>query len=751
MSIECTAYLSASFQTYNDPNSKSIEIMNSPFKDNNSIKTVERLSDSMNLKSTVSALSFLLSIESGDKCYQGNENDEAKLSQEELPRDFANTSCSFYGSYQSIGLPEGFNEVQIENLPQPKETESKSEIPPVTLVCGELINALLEYFRGLEAKRGQYMAAELPFCGTVQELIKDNVELLPAENDGSVMDDLPMFSEQTELVNLGLTDFILYDHERDIRIAHIRIEVTSGPAINEEIPYAMMTSKLSLESAFSNGEDDRCGTPASAGDDFIQVFRTDTEENLMAIWSSEKARQGEQDSKLQMMNINSSVDQTIVLGTPGASVKTLISYSSAGKLRNALSSTGLTVSCRRPDSQCWRVTRRVVFSIDPPISGLFDIHSIPMDKELYGASHEAGDNGDGEEFVRMSSNQGAALNQPTHRDEEGELNEYVRKWSENSSFSRQSSLTSLSCASVSASTQAFSTYALNLHTSSATPSFSPSVASKDDEPQFFVSTSIHCKSTRSGSVRSYGTNGIRTLSRSSGSFCSELDSRDLVQGEDPFVDIDYCKPGSHKDVLSALTGPSPRGSLLVDGDNRHLRLDVSDSHALRSSHSESILATIRRAPHDTKTDQSSQSSQQHSFFQRLMSGLFGSGGAPSPHPATEIDKDDQHYHQSYHNHAATSHRHHVHRHSGSSLLSRDNNNNANNPSRIRRRSGDDTIEFHSSRESLGKCLGVVQNLDTGDTFPVGELLVGYSPRRPDPTVSPQAVFGSSRRLLSSKR
>eukprot|EP01039_Chlorochromonas_danica_P005877 gene5877-6472_t len=709
----------------------------------------------MNLKSTVSALSFLLSIESGDKCYQGNENDEAKLSQEELPRDFANTSCSFYGSYQSIGLPEGFNEVQIENLPQPKETESKSEIPPVTLFCGELINALLEYFRGLEAKRGQYMAAQLPFCGTFEELIKDNVELLPAENDGSVMDDLPMFSEQTDLLNLGLTDFILYDHERDIRIAHIRIEVTSGPAVNEEFPYAMMTSKLSLE---SNGEDDRCGTPASAGDDFIQVFRTDTEENLMAIWSSEKARQGEQDSKLQMININSSADQTIVFGTPGASVKTLLSYNSAGKLRSALSSTGLTVSCRRPDSQCWRVTRRVVFSIDPPISGLFDIHSVPMDdKELYAVSHEVRDNGEGEEFVRKSSNQGATQ-VTNHRDEEGELNEYVRKWSENSSFSRQSSLTSLSCASVSASTQAFSSYALNLHTSSATPSFSPSVASKDDEPQFFVSTSIHCKSTRSGSVRSYGTNGIRTLSRSSGSFCSELDSRDLVQGEDPFVDIDYCKPGSNKDAISLLTGPSPRGSLLVDGgDNRYLRPDISDSHPrdsypLRSSHSESILATIRRAPHDTKVDQSTQSSQQHSFFQRIM-GLFGSGIASTPHPATESesDKDDHYYHQSYHNHAATSHRHHVHRHSGSSLLGRDNNNNTNNSSRIRRRSGDDTIEFHSSRESLGKCLGVVQNLDTGDTFPVGELLVGYSPRRPDPTVSPHAVFGSSRRLLSSKR
>lgn len=556
-----------------------------------------------------SALSVLLAIEStssrklaevGAKSSYGGDDDRYG---------------SFYGSYQSVGLPEDYYTVPLPlTAAQPKAlTPGPGPCAQDHFSCGELIRALLDYFRSLEA-----VAASPPFLGSTAGLQLDDLCLLPAEASGDVMDDLPLFSEATDLMHLGIHDFVLYNHEHDVRIAHVRIEDQDQqpqsllPAGDEEHMHG-----------HEEDEDEDREDSCSAG---ITVFRTDTDEDMAALVAAAR----------------------VPAPAPAPSDKPLAP--AANRLRS--SSGNLVISCRRPGSQRWRVAQRLH-------SALVDLEHLNQDPAAAPPAAAAA-----AALPRRHSDRPSGM--AAAADEDEQLDAYVRKWSESSAPSRQSSLNPAA-------------YTLHNHTSLASPCFERALTN-DTADLLLVADA-------QDPFRSFSlTKSARSSEGSGGSGGQEL-----------LIDIPYSK--GRAEALQLLSGPSRRS------------LTADTARSSDEDEAPSVLpgppCSSPRTPRGAQQMPSTPLTSPKSLFRRFMSGLFG---APtSPRPSTTASERDS-----------------------ASAAVRDSSDS--------RGSGSG---FLSSRESLGRALAVVQNLDTGDTFPVGELLLEHSPRRPDATVSPHALFGPS--------
>lgn len=581
------------------------------------------------LKSASSALSVLLSIHSSPRIISRCTFPDMSSAKNDNAASNPFSSGSFYGSYNSdLGLPEGYNEVALEKCPQPKlvyDTESHLQSKTLnddTVQCGELIRALVEYFKALES--GRVVASSMPFNGSTRELNLDDLDLLPAEDDGSVIDDLPLFSEETDLLSLGINDFILYDHERDIRVAHIHLDPAkpSNPSPTLQHHDANIEKAPSLDAA----EDEEVHAVGDEEDwDNIQVFRTDTEEDLALLIEKEKSSRPVIAKSLSKESVKEVS-------------KRLAATENAVPNRMRSSSGNLTVSCRRPGSQRWRVAHRVH-------SMLVDATTSDAPSEEKSAASQRND------AVQAASAPRRHSDRPVSRfshDPEDPLDAYVRKWSETSTPSRQSSLGP--------------SYALNMHTSSLTPCFSPSATHRDSATNRESEAQIIMNAY--GSRFSMSQDSFRSSSRTSDHLTDaeadgvEVEQRtaSLSDASDPFIDIPYSKSKGSNSRIESLhilsiddhDAETRDGGVAVDeidGSRPRTRGLYSPAHAdqslgsrtaglpPRTPHSTPRSMQTKKIPSEDITIATASASrgsvaagsqnQQSSFFRRFVSSLFG--------------------------------------------------------------------------------------------------------------------------------
>ncbi len=93
-------------------------------------------------------------------------------------------------------------------IPRPPSTSSQSSLPP----------------RPPNSSSTSIVVPHvLPLVGT-----RDEYQLWAAEEDGSVMDDLPAFNMTSNVMSMGLNDFVVVKRQGDTLMMHVRIEEREG-------------------------------------------------------------------------------------------------------------------------------------------------------------------------------------------------------------------------------------------------------------------------------------------------------------------------------------------------------------------------------------------------------------------------------------------------------------------------------------------------------------------------------------------
>ena len=88
--------------------------------------------------------------------------------------------------------------------PRPPSTSSQSSLPPRPPSSSSTSSAVVPHV--------------LPLVGT-----RDEYQLWPAEEDGTVMDDLPAFNMTSNVISTGLNDFVVVRRQGDTTMMHVRI------------------------------------------------------------------------------------------------------------------------------------------------------------------------------------------------------------------------------------------------------------------------------------------------------------------------------------------------------------------------------------------------------------------------------------------------------------------------------------------------------------------------------------------------
>jgi hypothetical protein len=210
---------------------------------------------------------------------------------------------------------------------------------------------------------------KLVLDGEVDLLTKiDSLILVPAEEDGSPMDDLPSCPNHTDIFNLGVRDFLIMDRQTEVELIHIRIEGDISPnkpfdgslaknlhVVTDEGMYPLsLVREASNGTDFTNDEDfytlqdDEDDEDA----DLIQAFRTDTDELLYHELQKvqDELKKKAEPTHHHKKTKDSHQETTSTNPNNRNSVN-------ASRLRS--SSGNLMISYRRPGSERWRVAQKL--------------------------------------------------------------------------------------------------------------------------------------------------------------------------------------------------------------------------------------------------------------------------------------------------------------------------------------------------------------------------------------------------------
>lgn len=317
---------------------------------------------------------------------------------------FAN---SFYQSYGSENhsyldeIPHHLNFTSRETIPLPPPLPSTTSnpllappspaVPKPLLSMKDLMSVIVEdatYKHTIETihdEQEDNQTKQLFLDGEIDLGTKlDSFLLIPAEEDGSPMDDLPSCNINTDLLNMGVRDFVILDKSTLNSIVHIRIEGNVAPnqpyegVINKNCQIlqeeeAMNHPLLQREESYqtndsknSGGEGDNNSyytlndSDSLTNPDMIQAFRTDTDE--LKLQELQKAQE-----ELAMKLAENTVSNSIVspITSPVVVDKTANRRSYGNRHRS--SSGNLMISYRNLSSERWRVAKRLTVLPELPL------------------------------------------------------------------------------------------------------------------------------------------------------------------------------------------------------------------------------------------------------------------------------------------------------------------------------------------------------------------------------------------------
>jgi hypothetical protein len=280
---------------------------------------------------------------------------------------------SFYQSYGESFHPsveEKLLEAPIrQNSLNSIKSASNSTSKPFFTVK-ELISLIIRDATVQHTSGNSQADRKLVLDGEVDLLTKiDSLILVPAEEDGSPMDDLPSCPNHTDIFNLGVRDFLIMDRQTEVELIHIRIEGDISPnkpfdgslAKNLHVVTDEGMYPLSLVREASNGtdftnEEDFYTLQDDEDDedaDLIQAFRTDTDELL---YHELQKVQDELKKKPEPPHVHKKTKDSHQEALP-ASANPNRNSVNASRLRS--SSGNLMISYRRPGSERWRVAQKL--------------------------------------------------------------------------------------------------------------------------------------------------------------------------------------------------------------------------------------------------------------------------------------------------------------------------------------------------------------------------------------------------------
>jgi hypothetical protein len=283
---------------------------------------------------------------------------------------------SFQESYQesytygSFGYNNSFYQSYGESyeMPQPKfeEVPKPNNLPKPLFSVKELISLIIQdaTVQQMKENLSSFLDQKLILDGEVDLLTKlDSLILVPAEEDGSPMDDLPCCTNNTDILNFGVRDFVIMDKNTEAELAHIRIEGNVSPNQPYDGTLARNVQVIKDDGLpVSLIRQDSSQTLASTEDDFytlndedhdslnnadlIQAFRTDTDEIKF-----HELQKLQEELKRQELE-NEKIDQHTGLKSSG-------SKNSVNSNRLRSSSGNLMISYCRPGSERWRVAQKL--------------------------------------------------------------------------------------------------------------------------------------------------------------------------------------------------------------------------------------------------------------------------------------------------------------------------------------------------------------------------------------------------------
>ncbi len=215
--------------------------------------------------------------------------------------------------------------------------------------------------------------------------------LLAAEDDGSPMDDLPEFSTSTDVLAMGIEDFILIDKKTSAHLMHVRItqptntnsddkkyKMSNGSTV-EVMQYSKHNTELNKETTLGFEDLDMSGldegpsplvSPRERQDsdsgrypEIIQMFRTQSEDDQMLASHLSAALAVDLTSSLSISADGANLMQKHSdLRHALAPLHTASPASPTSSARVRSSSGNLMISCRRPGTERWSVPKSIPVS-----------------------------------------------------------------------------------------------------------------------------------------------------------------------------------------------------------------------------------------------------------------------------------------------------------------------------------------------------------------------------------------------------
>mmetsp|Transcript_4931 Transcript_4931/g.5401 ORF Transcript_4931/g.5401 Transcript_4931/m.5401 type:complete len:613 (-) Transcript_4931:246-2084(-) len=187
---------------------------------------------------------------------------------------------------------------------QDKEEKSEPVTPVTPITCNDqkppkfgvtdLLTLLLDDIKILEKDKSDQSVEELDMIHGLAQITTDimltALLVLPAEEDGTPMDDLPSFSTKTELLSLGVKDFAVVDKASYEPLMHVRAEgnITAMDVMGRS---QRATSQDRISTQDSNESSYYAERPSSVTNaDTIQVFRMDSDESHFKLIKSDSLR-----------------------------------------------------------------------------------------------------------------------------------------------------------------------------------------------------------------------------------------------------------------------------------------------------------------------------------------------------------------------------------------------------------------------------------------------------------------------------
>lgn len=274
---------------------------------------------------------------------------------------------SFYQSYHSNNADEYLN----DELKEKEEVAGIEEIYVRNLfqfTCEDLLSSMIRYLsvRENNSKKQSESMSKWQING---------LRLVAADEKGFPMNDVPVdLSATADVLNLGLTDFLIIDNQSNMQLLHIKIEGTIAGEVpyrgntkaslfpftagiagnNNNEPLTTLTSRPPLDkmessvSMFSLSDLQRQQTEESENPDVLTMFRMDTD--FTEDSGSEVAPFDNSSAKFNTA-------QLLLDDSDSSPVKSVEAPTRAA--RNRSSSGNLVISCRRFGTDRWRIAREL--------------------------------------------------------------------------------------------------------------------------------------------------------------------------------------------------------------------------------------------------------------------------------------------------------------------------------------------------------------------------------------------------------